>query len=422
VSFLARLDQVGGLAWTEEQRLNGVDSRPGRFPFPFQPELDVVSTESPAVPPTGSTAPNQPWLNVLGSRHWLEFLDEQRLSVAFSTYQTGKVFFVGRKPDNALSVFERTFNHCMGLYASPDAKTLWLASKFQLWRFERAAAEAVPHRPSGAVEGDAAEGWSRRDHDVVYVPRVGYTTGDIDVHDVAVDANGRVVFVCTQFGCLATVSELASFTPLWRPPFLSALVPEDRCHLNGLAMRDGKPAYVTVVARSDVADGWRDRRQDGGAVLDIGSGEAVATGLSMPHSPRWYAGKLWVLNSGAGEFGYVDLATGQFEAVAFCPGYLRGLAFHGDYALVTLSKPRHVTFHGLPLDDRLAAKGAEPQCGLQVINLKTGQIAHWLRLDGSLVTELYDVVALPGVRQPMALGFKTNEIERLILVGEEAAL
>ena len=142
----------------------------------------------------------------------------------------------------------------------------------------------------------------------------------------------------------------------------------------------------------------------------------------MPHSPRWYDGKLWVLNSGAGEFGHIDLATGRFEPVAFCPGYLRGLAFHGPYALVTLSKPRHVTFHGLPLDDRLAEKGAEPQCGLQVIDLRTGQIAHWLRLDGTLVTELYDVVSLPGVRQPMAIGFKTNEIERLILVGEEQPL
>jgi uncharacterized protein (TIGR03032 family) len=381
------------------------------------------STDNSTAAQSGPGIASQPWLNVLGSRNWMSFLAEQRLSVAFTTYQTGKVFFVGRKPDDSLSVFERTFNHCMGLWAAPDAKTLWLSSKYQMWRFERAAAEASPHRPTGAVEGDTAnEGWSRRDHDFVYVPRVGYTTGDIDIHDVAVDANGRVVFVCTQFGCLATISEKASFQPLWRPPFLSDLVPEDRCHLNGLAMRDGKPAFVTVVAKSDVADGWRDRRRDGGCVLDVASGESVCEGLSMPHSPRWHNGKLWVLNSGAGEIGYVDLAKGKFEPIAFCPGYLRGLSFAGDYAMVTLSKPRHVTFHGLPLDERLAAKGAEPQCGLQVIDLKTGGIAHWLRLDGTLVTELYDVVALPGVRQPMALGFKTAEIERLILVDDPGSL
>jgi uncharacterized protein (TIGR03032 family) len=157
-------------------------------------------------------------------------------------------------------------------------------------------------------------------------------------------------------------------------------------------------------------------------VIDVASGEIVARGLSMPHSPRWYRGKLWLVNSGSGEFGSVDLATGRFDPLAFCPGYLRGLAFVGDYAVVTLSKPRHVTFHGLALDVQLQKRGAEPQCGLQVIDLRTGTIAHWLRLDGSLVTELYDVVALPGARQPMALGFKTNEIERLLLVDEEGVL
>jgi uncharacterized protein (TIGR03032 family) len=370
-----------------------------------------------------TSAATEPWLQVQSSRHFLDWLAEMRVSLAFSTYQTGKVFFVGRKLDMGLAVFERTFNHCMGLWASPDSRTLWLVSKFQIWRFEQAAAAVVPYRPAPAECDDAGiPAWAERGYDVAYVPRIGYTTGDIDVHDIAVAADGRVIFVCTLFGCLATISEWASFQPLWRPSFVSALVPEDRCHLNGLAMREGRPAFVTAVADCDVADGWRDRRQDGGCVVDVVSGDIVARGLSMPHSPRWYRDQLWLLNSGTGEFGSVDLATGQFEPIAFCPGYLRGLAFFGDYAVVTLSKPRHVTFHGLPLDERLKQRGAEPQCGMQVIDLRTGTIAHWLRLDGSLVTELYDAVVLPGVRQPMALGFKTNEIERLLLVDEPGAL
>jgi uncharacterized protein (TIGR03032 family) len=294
-----------------------------------------------------------------------------------------------------------------------------LSSKYQIWRFEQAAAAVVPYQRTPAEGDDAGTpAWTERGYDFVYVPRVGYTTGDIDVHDIAMAANGRVIFVCTLFGCLATLSERASFQPLWRPAFLSALVPEDRCHLNGLAMRDGTPAFVTAVADSDVVDGWRDRRRDGGCVVDVATNEIVARGLSMPHSPRWYRNRLWLVNSGTGEFGSVDIASGKFEPVAFCPGYLRGLSFFGDYAVVTLSKPRHVTFHGLSLDDRLRERGAEPQCGLQVIDLRSGTIAHWLRLDGSLVTELYDVVVLPGVRQPMALGFKTNEIERVLLVDE----
>ena len=376
------------------------------------------------------TAPT--WLNAMGSRYFLDWLQQQRCSLAFTTYQTGKLFLVGRKSasgagvptseaDQALSVFERTYNHCMGMCASPDGRTIWLSTRYQIWRLEQAPANVVPYRPAAdtTTEGDDANQppqWAARGYDYAYLPRVGYTTGHIDVHDMAVDADGQLIFVNTMFGCLATFSERANFKPLWRPPFLSALVPEDRCHLNGLALRAGRPAFVTVVSRSDVADGWRDKRHDGGCVLDVASGEAVCTGLSMPHAPRWYRDRLWVLNSGTGEFGSVDLATGRFEPIAFCPGYLRGLTFHGDYAIATLSKPRHLTFNGLTLNDRLGKKGAEPQCGLQIIDLRTGTISEWLRLDGSLVTELYDSVVLPGVRQPMAVGFKTTEIERLILV------
>jgi uncharacterized protein (TIGR03032 family) len=383
--------------------------------------------------PDAANTSAQPWLTAIGSRYFLDWLLQQRCSLAFTTYQTGKLFFIGRKSasgaaapageaDQALSIFERTYNRCMGMWASADGRTIWLSSRFQIWRLEQAPANAVPYRPVAetTTEGDDVEQqpphWVGRGYDVVYVPRVGYTTGHIDVHDMAMDADGRLIFVNTMFGCLATFSERANFKPLWRPPFLSALVPEDRCHLNGLAMRDGKPAFVTVVSRSDVADGWRDKRTDGGCVLDVATGEAVCTGLSMPHAPRWYRGQLWVLNSGTGEFGHVDLSSGRFVPIAFCPGYLRGLSFHGDYAVVTLSKPRHVSFQGLTLNERLSQKEAEPQCGLQIIELRSGTVSEWLRIDGTLVTELYDSVVLPGVRQPMAVGFKTNEIERLVLV------
>jgi hypothetical protein len=50
----------------------------------------------------------------------------------------------------------------------------------------------------------------------LYVLQVGSTTGDLDIHDVAVDANGRVIFINTLFGCLSTTSEKHSFVPLWR--------------------------------------------------------------------------------------------------------------------------------------------------------------------------------------------------------------
>ena len=354
---------------------------------------------------TAKSTPGQAWLEVVGSRYFLDWLEEQRISLAFSTYQTGKLFLVGRKPDRQLGVFERTFSHCMGLCASADSHTLWMNSRYQLWRFDNMLPVGGQH-----------DGF-----DAVYVPRVGYTTGHLDVHDIAVEASGRVVFVNTMFGCLATLSDQASFQPLWRPPFVSAIAPEDRCHLNGLALRDGRVRYVTACGRSDVPEGWRERRADGGLVIDVQSGETVLSGLSMPHSPRWYRDKLWVLNSGCGEFGFVDAVRGTFQPLTFCPGYLRGLAFVGDWALVTLSLPRQRTFAGLPLNERLQQRGAVAQCGIYVIDLKTGHVMHTVRLEG-LVTELYDVVVLPGITRPKALGFKTTEIERMVLIDEAGVL
>lgn len=339
-----------------------------------------------------------PQIEIMGSRQFPDWLGEQNVSLAFTTYQTGKLFLIGLQPNGRLSVFERTFNRAMGLYVT--GQSLYMSSIYQLWRFENALETGQNH-----------QGYDR-----LYVPQLGYTTGDLDIHDIIVNDAQDIVFVNTLFSCLATVSDRYSFVPLWKPAFISKLAAEDRCHLNGLAMVNGKPAYVTSVSTTDVADGWRDRRRNGGCVMDVASSEVILTGLSMPHSPRFYQDKLWVLNSGTGYFGYVDLLAGKFEPVAFCPGYLRGLAFVGDFAVVGLSKPRgNKTFSGLDLDDNLLTKDAEARCGLQVIDLRTGDVVHWLRMDG-IIEELYDVSILPGVRRPMALGFKTDEIRRVITV------
>lgn len=342
-------------------------------------------------PKSKTTVWTPPSLEINASRQFTAWLAEARLSLAFTTDQIGKLFFVGLKPDGRLSLFERTFNRCMGLCV--HGNSLYLGSLYQIWRFENLL------QPGQYLEG----------YDRLYLPQVGYTTGDVDAHDLGADSAGRLLFANTLFSCLARVSEAHSFVPFWKPPFISKLAAEDRCHLNGLAMHDGSPAYVTAVSRSDAADGWRDRRRDGGVVIDVASGEIVLSGLSMPHSPRWHERRLWLLNSGTGEFGHADLNTGRFEPVCFCPGYLRGLSFHGPYALLGLSKPRHnKTFSGLALDDALQSRPVEPRCGVQVIDLRTGDCVHWLRLEG-MAEELYDVLALSGVSRPMALGFRPTK-------------
>ena len=342
------------------------------------------------------TEEQAPSLELVPSRQFPEWLAEQQASLAFTTYQAGKIFLIGTQTNGRLSVFERTLERCMGLAVSETG--FYVSTLYQLWRFENAL------KP-----GQDANGYDR-----LYVPQLGYVTGDLDVHDIGIDADGRVVFVNTLFGCLARASERYSFEPFWRPPFLARLAAEDRCHLNGLAMRDGAPAYVTAVSESDIADGWREHRRDGGCVIDVASNEIVVRGLSMPHSPRWHDGRLWLHNSGTGEFGHVDLEAGKFEPVCFCPGYLRGLSLVGDFAVMGLSKPReNKTFTGLALDDALAEHKAEARCGLYVVDLRSGDVAHWLRIDG-IVEELYDVAILPGVSRPMAIGFKSDEVRRTI--------
>ena len=325
-----------------------------------------------------------------------------RAAIDGYAYQAGKLFLIGLNPNGELSIFERTLPRCMGMTVAGNS--LYVSSLFNLIRFENTLAEGETH-----------EGYDR-----LYLPQVVYITGDLDIHDIAVDGCGRLVFINTLFGCLATTSDTHSFTPLWRPPFISRLAAEDRCHVNGLAMEGGSPRYITAVSETDVADGWREHRRDGGVVMDVRNNEVVLHGLSMPHSPRLHDGRLWLHNSGTGYFGYADLDGGKFEPMAFGPGYLRGMAFSGDFAIVGLSKSRKDgAFAGLELDDNLGKHKVEPRCGLNVIDLKSGDVVHWLRIEG-VVEELYDVAVLPGVRRPMAIGFMSDDIRRVITVGDPA--
>jgi len=352
-----------------------------------------------ASPSSSASASRSTDLGLRCSGHFPEWLATAGISLVFTTYQTNRLFFVGLTPDGRLSGFERLFDRPMGLHASPDRLTM--ATRYQM-------RELVNVLPDGATH----EGYDR-----VYVPRRTHVTGALDAHDVHRAPNGEILFVNTRYSCLARPSNTHSFRPVWKPPFLSELVPEDRCHLNGLATDGaGRPRFVTAVSRSDVAAAWRDRREDGGIVIDVETGDIVADGLSMPHSPRLYEGDLYLVQAGSGELGRIDRATGAFDPIAFCPGYGRGLAFHDGYALVGLSKPRRSrAFQGLALDDALASKDVDPKCGLFVVELSTGRTAHWMEFT-SIIEEIYDVQVLPGVRRPMALGFKSDEIQRFITV------
>jgi uncharacterized protein (TIGR03032 family) len=343
--------------------------------------------------PTSSAAtlPQLTAAHIACSRGMAGWLQANQVSLAFTSYQTGRLYLVGVDEAGRLAVHEVGTGRAMGLWA--DTQRLVLATPFQVWRFENILSP-----------GQSADGADR-----YYVPRVAHTTGELDIHDVSVLGDGRILFVNTLYSCLALLSPVHAFRLFWKPPFISKLAAEDRCHLNGLAVRDGEAAFVTATSRSDVVNGWRARRAEGGIVIDVGSGAIVTEKLSMPHSPRWYDNQLWVLNSGSGHLGTVDLESGSFAPRAFCPGFLRGLAFHNGHAVVGLSLSRDGSFSGLKLDDELKKRDADGWCGVQIVNLASGDIVQWIRIEGA-VTELYDVAVLPGVRRPMAASFTGAEI------------
>lgn len=332
------------------------------------------------------------------SRTFATWLARHRASLAFSSYQSGQLFLVGQFGEENVSFHQRNFTRAMGLWQ--QGGDLILAGLSEIWRFADVLGP-----------GERANGHFDR----LYVPRTCHITGDIDVHEIAVEASGRVVFVNTKYSCLATLSATHSFKPLWRPKFVSRLAAEDRCHLNGLCVEDGRVRYVTAVSRTDVVDGWREHRVGGGVLIRVEDDTVVAEGFSMPHSPRVHNGRLYLLDSARGYLVTVDPATGAKEDVAFCPGFLRGLTFHDGHAIVTLSLPRNLTFAGLPLDGEIARRGGAPWCGLQIINLATGDVVEWVRLDGA-IRELFDVTVLPGVQCPMAAPAAGPELASLITI------
>lgn len=351
-----------------------------------------LNQDSPEVPL------QQDQITIHGTGDVPGWLDKTNVSLVFSSYQLGKLFLIGRNSEGGLSVCHRNFDFCMGLTAVGN-HTLYVGTLYQIWKLTN----ILP------------EGELYQDFDKLYSPQVSYITGELNTHDIAVDQDGRLLFINSAFNCLSTTSTERSFEVLWKPDFISQLVPEDRCHLNGLAMHNGRPKYVSLFAASDVVDGWRPLRQDGGLIIDIDTNEIVCSGLSMPHSPRLYRDKLWVLNSGTGYFGYVDMAAGRFVDVAFCPGFVRGLSFTGDYAIVGLSKLKDdESLNTLPIISHLKKHGlSETQCGFYIINLNTGEVECTLEIAGA-IQYIYDIIPLEKVIKPLTIGIEQDHIRRAI--------
>ena len=338
----------------------------------------------------------------LGSVHTASFpalLQRLRISLAVTTYQAGKLVLL-RSHAGQLNTHFCGFPKPMGLALHGPRLAVGTRNSVVEFHANEAAAGFA-----GGTEGC----------DRCYVQRLSHVTGNIQIHEMEW-VGDELWFVNTLFSCLAVRSSVHSFEPRWQPSFISALAPEDRCHLNGLGLRDGAIRYVTALGRSDTAGGWRPDKKDGGLLLDVAAGEVVAGGLSMPHSPRWYGDGLWVLESGSGTLGKVDVASGHYEAVAALPGFTRGLDFCGRVAFVGLSQVREsALFSGIPITE----PGRERICGVAAVDLETGELLGWVKFDEG-VQEIFAVRVLAGCQHPEVLQEDESVVDGVFILPDTA--
>ncbi|WP_287128733.1 TIGR03032 family protein [Candidatus Cyanaurora vandensis] len=329
-----------------------------------------------------------PKVTFVHSGNFIELLNRHGMTLALTTYQAGKLCFLSSY-QGRLRMLMRTYDRAMGLCVHPGG--LLLATRNQVWSFVQA-----PHL--------LPLYYSERDYDNLYLPHAAYVTGDVSAHDLFL-LGQDICLVNTRFSCVARTDPERSFVPLWWPKFISRLVPEDRCHLNGVALANNQVRYAVALGDTDHAAGWRDQKATGGCVIDGPSREVIYRGLAMPHSPRLQGSRLWLLNSGCGELGYLDRE--QWRAVAQMPGFLRGLALTPTHAFVGLSKAREeATFGGMPI------AGRKLQCGVQVVQLRTGVVEAWLEFQTG-IEEIYDVQIIPNCKHPFVLGFQKEDINHI---------
>jgi uncharacterized protein (TIGR03032 family) len=311
-------------------------------------------------------------------------LQSLHVSLVVSTYQAGKLILV-REDQGQLNTHFRHLASPMGVAFDPEAGALAVGTRHQLWTFRDHPRVTDKLDPPGK-------------HDAVFLPRSIHFTGDIRIHEIAWIGQ-EVWAVNTRFSCLCTFDRDSSFVPRWRPPFVSAYAAEDRCHLNGMAVKDGRVRLVTFLAQTDTPGGWREHKKDGGCLWDVVDDRLLVGGVCMPHSPRYHDGRIWILESGIGALSTVDEATGTTQEVIRLPGFTRGLCFVGHYAFVGLSQIREsAIFGGIPI----AENGQERCCGVWVVDIRTGTIVAFVRFEGA-VQEIFAVEVLPDIRLPELL-------------------
>lgn len=317
-------------------------------------------------------------------------LREEGITLAVSTYQGNKLIFVSASEEGKLRQLPKHVLRPMGI-AQHDGK-LAVATLDGITIFSNAPSLARHYPKNPGV------------YDSFFLPQLTFYTGTVDMHDIHF-GKGGLWGVNTAFSCLVSMSDKDRFVPRWKPHFISKLTPEDRCHLNGLAMHEGEPAYVTALGQSDTQGGWRENKLDGGILMDVKKQEIILDGLPMPHSPRYIDGKIYLLLSATGEVVVFDPETKELDKLFDVPGFARGFVMHGDYIFVGFSKIRDTNpvFKGTKVQDKAVT------AGVIVYHIPTGGVVGSMHYKG-LVEEIYDIAVL-DVKRPTLL-MPENDIHR----------
>jgi uncharacterized protein (TIGR03032 family) len=317
-----------------------------------------------------------------------ELLTELGCSLVISTYQAGKLVFISAKDKTKLVQLGKTIQKPMGV--AFDGERLAVAGKDNVFLFSSAPL--------------LAKGYARQPdtYDNIFLPRAQYYTSLLDIHDL-VWINDKLLMVNTRFSCLCWLDNAYNFLPFWKPEFITALMPEDRCHLNGVAIKNNKPAFVSMLGVSDEPAGWRNKKTNGGVIIDVDSGEIVLNNLAMPHTPRIINDALYVLLSASGELIRVDINSGKFDIIKKFGGYVRGMAYYKGFLFVAYSKIREKSsaFSDLPI----AATSKE--AGIGIMHFESGNIVGEIKYQNS-VEEIYDLQLIANTR-PGMINFDQQE-------------
>ncbi len=329
-----------------------------------------------------------------------DILKQFNMSLIVSTYQAGKLILL-RNENGTINTHFRNFNRPMGVAIKPNRLTIGCDNSI----------ESYQNIPSLIDKLDDST-----KYDACYVPRLSLATGAIDIHEMAFGEEDQLWFVNTRFSCLSTFDPEFSFCPQWRPHFVTGLGPDDRCHLNGLAMVNGKPKYVTALGETDSPQGWRDNKRDGGVLIDVEANKTIMKGLSMPHSPRWYNNQLWMLESGHGSLVRIDPAANKKITVSKTPGFTRGLDFVGPLAFIGLSQVRETAvFSDFPLLEQLKKR----ICGVHVVDIRNGETVAFVNFEGD-VQEIFAVQALHNTAFPELMEREDELLHACYVIPDEA--